>query len=145
MQVSTLTHSGISFDMGNTALATKDVKHGATVAVLSRKAYGERHSLKGAELRRKHNEYLRSTGQRFNVGISAALTKGTHLVQKITPQADGCFTARFVPANKLAEKESDKKAAAIENKATEKAAQTIANVMGISLEQAKAKIAALAV
>ena len=144
MQFTTLTQSGISFDLGNTSLAQREVKHGTSVAVLSRKAYGEQHGVKGAELRRKHNAYLRDVGQRFNVGISAALTAGTHVVQKLTPQADGCFTARFVPATKLADSDSDKKTAAIENKATDKAAQTIAKVMGVTLDEAKARIAASA-
>lgn len=61
---------------------------GRSITVLSRKAYGEKTGYKGAELKRKHNEYLCQIGVKGNEGVSAMIARGEVLVHKISERMD---------------------------------------------------------
>ena len=71
-----------------------------TVGYLSKKAYGEQFSLKGAALSRAHLQYRIDIGMAGNVNISAMLTKGEILAQKVTTTKEG-FKVAFTRAGVL--------------------------------------------
>ena len=101
-------------------IASRDNKYGSVVATVSRKQFGAERNLKGQALKREYANYRRALGvDTFNVGISAAMTSGRVVAQKITPTAKG-FNVAFVRAAELEVKASEKA------KATEKSAQAAA-------------------
>lgn len=82
-------------------VATKTNKSGAvSVGYLSKKAYGEQKGLKGAALRRAHEAYRVEFGMAGNVNVSAMMTKGEIIAQKVTTTKDG-FKVAFVRAGVL--------------------------------------------
>lgn len=75
--------------------ASKEVKFGSTVTVITQKAYGEQKGLKGQELKRAHSEYRRSFGLSMNQSIAGAIAGGAVVAQKVTPTKNG-YTVAFV-------------------------------------------------
>ena len=75
--------------------ASKEVKFGSTVTVITQKAYGEQRGLKGQELKRAHSEYRRSFGLSMNQSIAGAIAGGAVVAQKVTPTKNG-YTVAFV-------------------------------------------------
>ena len=132
---------------GGSLIATRENKHGAIIATLSRKQFGAERNLKGQALKREYADYRRTFGvDTLNVGISAAMTSGRVVAQKITPTSKG-FSVAFVRAAELEVKASDK-AKATEKSAQaaaderlkamlEEKAQTLAKQLNCSIEQAR--------
>jgi len=71
-----------------------------SIGYVSKKAYGEAKGLKGAALTRAHTQYRIELGMAGNVNISALLTKGEILAQKVTATRDG-FKVAFARAEVL--------------------------------------------
>lgn len=82
-------------------MTTRTSKGGATtVAYMNKKAYGEEKHLKGAALSRAHLQYRIDFGMVGNKSISAMLTGGEIVAQKVTTTKDG-FKVAFTHAHVL--------------------------------------------
>lgn len=74
-------------------------KAGATVVTyLSKKEYGEKYSLKGAKLRRQHDQYRVERGVAANGNLATLMTSGQIVAEKMRGTGDGGFSVKFTPA-----------------------------------------------
>ena len=72
------------------ALATRELASGFTkVSVLNRKAFGEKHNLKGQALKKAHSVYLAETTNLASGDVAKQLANGNIRVTAITPNANG--------------------------------------------------------
>lgn len=70
--------------------------------LLSRKEYGERHGLKGAELKRQHYDYLKSNGVKLGAVMAGGLAGGQIIPQSISYNpATGRGTLNWVDSEKF--------------------------------------------
>lgn len=81
----------------------KTLKSGAvSETYLNRKEYGKVHGLKGAALRRAHDQYRMNRGVKANGGLAALMTSGQVVLEKLTTKANGNgFTAGFTFAREF--------------------------------------------
>lgn len=82
------------------ATTTTNKAGAVTVGYMNKKAYGAAKGIKGAALSRSHLQYRIDIGMAGNVNISAMLTKGEILLQKVTTTKEG-FRAAFTRAEVL--------------------------------------------
>lgn len=77
--------------------------------LLNRKEYGEANNLKGAELKRRHYEYLKSNGVKLGAVIAGGLAGGGIIPQSVTFNADtGKGSVAFVTAEKFGKAPAEK-------------------------------------
>lgn len=74
----------------------------STCTYLSKKEYGEKFQLKGAELRKKHEQYRLDRGVQANGNLATMLTTGQIVAEKMTTRKDGSgFSIGFTYANQF--------------------------------------------
>ena len=74
---------------------SKATKAGESHTYMSKKDYSVKFGLKGAELRRAHDQYRFDFGMSGNKALSAAIASGEIVVQKVADTKNG-FNASFV-------------------------------------------------
>lgn len=90
--------NGTSLPMG----AVRTSKSGAvSVGYMDRKSYGRALGVKGAALDKAHLQYRIDLGMAGNVNVSALLTSGQILAQKVTNMRSGIMRVDFMRADKL--------------------------------------------
>lgn len=116
----------------------KTLASGAQSATyLSKKEYGAKHDLKGAKLNKAHEAYRVQRGMAGNVSLSAMLTAGQIVAEKVTTKKDGTgFSVGFTYAKELVD---DPKIAAAE--CTTEELTAILKAKGLTDEQLLAAIA----
>lgn len=70
----------------------------AIVTYLSKKEYGEKFSLKGASLRRAHDQYRIDRGVAANGNLATLMTSGQIVAEKMRGTGGGGFSVKFTPA-----------------------------------------------
>lgn len=96
---------GIGVSINESAMAITQKGDQTTARVLTRKAFGELHAIKGAELKRRHYAYLNEQGKDLAGQLAQGLGSG-----KIMPQAlrfnkkTGSWSASGITAVALAKK-----------------------------------------
>lgn len=70
----------------------------AVVTYLSKKEYGAKHGLKGAGLRRAHDQYRIDRGVAANGNLATLMTSGQIVAEKMRGTGDGGFSVKFTPA-----------------------------------------------
>lgn len=70
----------------------------AVVTYLSKKDYGTQYNLKGAALRRAHDQYRIDRGVAANGNLATLMTSGQIVAEKMRGTGDGGFSVKFTPA-----------------------------------------------
>jgi len=105
--------SAIALFNGNTSTSISTVSKGGTVTFMTKKAYGAKYSLKGAALRRAHEQYRIERGVAGNGALATLMTSGQVLAERVKwNKSETGFTVGFTLASKLGAAPVDAKAAA---------------------------------